>query len=112
MNIFRTALGIVWLVLMVISVRAVQQLGLDGMNIFISDFSQPWRAQFYTDFSIHLVLIVLWIIYREPNRWVGIVCAALAGMLGSVFTLAYLFIATFRSDGDFRKLLLGRHISN
>ncbi len=109
MNLFRIALGVVWAVLVVITLRAFQQLGLDGANVFISDFAHPWRAQFYADFSVHVVLVVLWIIYREPRLWAGVICAALAGVFGSVFTLAYIFIATFRANGDARTLLLGGH---
>ena len=111
MTLFRIALGIVWIVLMVVSARALQQMGIDGANVFITDFSHPWRAQFYTDFSAHVILIALWMIYREPKLWVGIICAILAAFIGGAFSLAYILVATFRADGDSRKLLLGKHAS-
>lgn len=109
MNIFRVIVGLLWVLLLVVSVKAIQQLGMDGANIFISDFAHPWRAQFNTDFSAHLVLVCIWTIYREPKLWVGIPCAILCFMCGGAFSLAYILVATFRAHGDARKLLLGKH---
>jgi len=109
MNVFRFVVGVLWVALMIVSVKAVQQLGFDGANIFIADFAQPWRAQFNTDFSAHLALIAVWTVYREPKLWVGIPCAVLCIMCGGAFSLAYILVATFRADGDARKLLLGKH---
>lgn len=109
MNLFRIVLAIIWIVLVIITARALQQMGIDGANIFITDYSHPWRAQFYTDFSAHVILIALWMIYREPKLWLGIICAMLAAFIGGAFSLAYILVATFRAGGDTRKLLLGRH---
>lgn len=109
MNIFRIVLGIVWLVLVFVTVAAIQKLGVDGSNIFISDFSHPWRAQFNSDFSAHLFLMAVWIIYREPKLWVGILSAIFSVLGGGAFSLAYILLATFRTSGDARKLLLGKH---
>jgi hypothetical protein len=48
-----------------------------------------------------------WILYREESPIVGILCAALATALGSVFSMAYLLVTTYRAKGDMRTLLLG-----
>lgn len=49
-----------------------------------------------------------WIAYRErkPLRSVAL---ALPVVLGSLYTLPYIFIATFRAQGRFDGLLLGDH---
>ncbi len=109
MNLFRIALGIGWAALVIITVRALQQLGLDGANVFIADLAHPWRLQFNADFTAHVLLMVTWIIYREPKLWVGLLCAALASFVGGAFSLAYIIAASYRAGGDARKLLLGRH---
>jgi hypothetical protein len=112
MTSFRIVVGIVWAVLVIVSAHAIQQLGVDGSNIFITDFAHPWRAQFNADFSAHLMLMASWIIYREPKLWVGIVCAVLSVLGGGVFSLAYIIVAAFRAGGNTRLLLLGRQASD
>lgn len=109
MNVFRIVLLALWAVVMYVSVRAVQEMGMQAGEIFVGDFAHPWRAQFNTDFSAHLLLMALWVIYREPKLWVGIPCAILSVMGGGAFSFAYILVATFRADGDVRKLLLGKH---
>jgi hypothetical protein len=108
MTIFRGFLIVGWLLLFYVTAHAFVALGADGGMVFISDFAHPWRAQFNTDFSLHIVLVALWMFWREPSKAVGLLCA-LGAMAGGVFTLLYLLIATFRAGGDPRKLLLGRH---
>ena len=76
-------------------------------DIFMRDFSHPWRAQFNTDFSLHLLLMALWILYREKSLFRGIPFATLSIVVGGAFSLAYILVATFAAKGDFRRLLLG-----
>lgn len=47
-----------------------------------------------------------WIVYRERRLRRGLLLA-LPVVLGSVYTLPYIFIATFRSEGRFDALVLG-----
>jgi hypothetical protein len=110
MNIFRIVIGILWIALVFITVRALRELGVDGANIFVSDLAHPWRLQFNADFSAHVVLMAAWMIYRERNLAIGIICAVLAGFIGGAFSLAYILVATFRAGGDAHKLLLGCNI--
>ena len=98
----------IWVVLLAVSWRAVAELGLAGGDVFLSDFSHPWRAQFNTDLLLHLLLIAVWVVWREPSKLVGAACAVLCAF-GGIFTFAYLFVAILRSGGDARVLLLGRH---
>ena len=107
MQAFRLFALVVWLVLLVVTWRAVAELGVSGGNIFFSDFAHPWRAQFDTDLSLHLVLFAVWVFWRETSKPVGLACALLC-VLGGVFTFLYLSVAAWRAR-DARALLLGAH---
>ena len=98
----------IWLVLLAVTWRAAAELGLGGGNVFFSDFSHPWRAQFNTDLSLHLLLFAVWVFWREHSKLLGLVCAVLCA-LGGIFTFLYLVVASYRSRGDARVLLLGAH---
>ena len=55
-----------WLGLVLITLRALLERGLnEGLEVFFTDFAHPWRAQFYLDLEVHLLLIASWIIYRS-----------------------------------------------
>ena len=108
---FRVALCAAWVVLLVITVHAVRLMGLSpAVTLFMAGFSNPWTAQFNTDFLIHVVLVGAWMVYRSRSWAVGIICALLAINLGSMFTLAYLLVASVQTKGDFKRLLLGARL--
>lgn len=108
LTVFRIMLCVAWLVLFWVTLGAVQRMGVNAAGtVFFGDFAHPWRAQFNTDFSLHLLLVAAWMIYRSRSWIVGIVCAFLAVNLGGLFTLAYILVASFRTGGDIRALLLG-----
>lgn len=109
MNLFRIVLVIAWALLAFITWRAISELGSDGANIMLSDFSQPWRAQYYTDFILHVLLVAGWVLWREPSKAAGTAFAIACVSGGALITFIYIFIATYRSGGDARKLLLGKH---
>ena len=106
--VFRLLLGVGWVVLMSVSVHAAQSLGLGAAgSAFFQGFAQPWTAQFNTDFSLHLLLVAAWMIYRSRSWVVGLICAILAINLGGLFTLAYLLVVSVQAQGDMRKVFLG-----
>ena len=109
MNLVRIGLVIAWALLAFITWRAIALMGSDGSYIFLADFAQPWRAQFYVDFILHVVLVASWIVWREPSKIIGVICAlgCLAG--GALVTLLYVLVTSFRAGGDMRILLLGKH---
>ncbi len=62
---FRIFLAGGWIILAAITVWALLELGpMEAVRTFIGDYGHPWRAQFYTDFSLHLFLVAAWILYR------------------------------------------------
>jgi hypothetical protein len=108
--LFRLALVLAWLVLFWVSYQAVSRLGFGAAGgVFIGDFAHPWRAQFNADFALHLLLVATWLVFRARTWWLGLIWAVLAINLGGVFTLAYLLVVSFQTEGDMRQLLLGRH---
>jgi hypothetical protein len=110
MTLFRAALVIAWLALGWITLQAGQQLGFDKVGaIFFGDMAHPWRAQFNVDFSFHLLLAAVWMIWSASNRALGLLFGLLAVTGGAMFTLAYLFVQTFKTDGNIKAVILGRH---
>jgi hypothetical protein len=101
---------VAWAALAFITWRAITLLGSDGSYIFLSDLAQPWRAQFYTDFVLHVTLVAGWIVWREPSKIVGVLSALACLAGGALVTLLYVFVTTYRAGGDARVLLLGKHI--
>lgn len=105
---FRLFVFAIWVVLLAVTWRAVAEMGMGGGNVFFADFSQPWRAQFNTDLSLHLLLFAVWVFWRERSKLIGLACAVLCAF-GGIFTFPYLFASLLRSRGDVRVLLLGSH---
>lgn len=110
-QIVRGICAIAWLATLAATARAVPSYGLTGVgDIFFGDFGHPWRAQFNTDFGFHLILMAAWISWREskPHKRVGF---GLAGIfLGGLFSFAYIFAATFRSNDSISQLLTGQRL--
>ena len=107
MTVFRLLLVLLWLAIAAITLNALIDQGLAAAPItFLSDLAHPWRAQFYADFEIQLLLFAAWILWREPSRSLGLAFAVLTLLLGALFTLPYLLHASWRSGGDVRAMLL------
>lgn len=68
-----------------------------------------WRSQFDTDFVIYLLLGAAWITWREGFTSKGFVCAFLSVFLGGMYMFPYLLIATYRTNGELKAMLLGVH---
>ena len=102
-------LAVAWLALLAVTVNSVEAMGVAAAGpVFFGDFGHPWRAQFGTDFGVHLLLIAAWMIYRAKTWIGGLVCGALAVLMGGVFTLAFLMVITLRARGDMALVLTGR----
>ena len=107
-SLFRLALVAGWVFVMVLSVRAVREMGVAAAgDVYFGDFAHPWRAQFNGDFGMHLLLVAAWIVYRTKNLLLGLLSGLLAINLGGAFTLAYLLVLSIRAKGDMRRVLLG-----
>ena len=101
-------LAAIWTAVAAVTLWALADLGLPAaLQTFLSDLRHPWRAQFYADLEAHLLLLGAWMVYRERSRSTGVACAVLTLLLGALFSLAYVLVASIRAGGDVRRLLLG-----
>ena len=109
MRTLRLALILGWMGIAAITLWALLSLGLTAAPAtFLDDLSHPWRAQFYADLEASLLLIAVWIAWRESWRPRGFAFAAATMLLGALFTLPYLLFASLRARGDAAALLLGQ----
>ncbi len=108
MTLFRIVLLALWLIVVYLTWQAVAAQGWGGANIFFDDFAHPWRAQINADFGVHLLLISAWVAWRE-RPLLALPCVLICLLGGSLLSLLYLLVATWRSGGDARRLVLGRH---
>lgn len=107
---FGMFLAVAWVVLALITAQALIELGpADAFRTFVGDYRHPWRAQFYSDFSLHLVLTAAWVLYRARTPALGAAYAFLVLSLGALFTIPYVLAAAGKAKGEARALLLGRH---
>lgn len=103
-----TVAGVGWILLFRVSAHAVAAMGMHAAGaVFIGDFAQPWRAQFNTDFTIHLLMVAAWMVWRSQSWVIGLLCGVLAINLGALFTIPYAALAVYRARGDIRAALLG-----
>lgn len=110
--LFTVAAAVVWATLFYVTAHAVSVMGASAAGaVFLGDFGHPWRAQFGADFSIHLLLVAAWLIWRSPNWIIGIVCAVLAINLGALFTLPYLVVTLWQAKGDVVAALSGNRFA-
>lgn len=109
MKVLQGFLVVGWIVLSFVSGRAITALGLEGANVFVTDFGHPWRAQFNTDFALWVVLVVAWIVWRHASWVVGVACGVAALAMGGMFLMPYLLLVSISAQGDVRRLLLGSH---
>ncbi len=108
MKALQLLLAIFWIAMLGITFYAVHALGSEAGMVFVSDFLHPWRAQFNTDFSLHIVLFAIWVFWREKSRTTGSICALLC-LMGGLFTFLYLLMAVQRAKGNVKNLMLGTH---
>lgn len=80
-------------------------------NLFPAFFSAisggGWQGQFNLDFMFMLTLSGLYIGWRHRGTPAGLALAVVAFLGGAMFLSVYLFVQSFRCEGDVRKLLVG-----
>lgn len=60
----------------------------------------PWMQATLWDFYANILLIYLWILYKESNLGIKIMWAVLLFCLGSIASIMYVLIQLFRLKGD------------
>ena len=89
---------------------AVATVGFNWPVVFFGDLiGLDWRSHFNADVLIHLFLLATWIAWREGFTPLGFVFGFLSIFMGGMFGFPYLLVATYRANGDPRRILLGVH---
>lgn len=66
-----------------------------------------WRSQFDFDFLIYLILVSVWIVWREGATSKAYAFGFLNVFMGGMFGFPYLLIESYRAKGDPKAVLLG-----
>ena len=73
-------------------------------------FAMPWGIVSLVDLYTGFILFSCWIIYREESLPVAILWTIAMMTLGFFAGSLYAFIALQKSNGDWRKFWLGKHV--
>lgn len=91
-------LSLVWLFMVYIVVSTSLESSLFGE--WGSLLSIPWMRATLWDFYANVLVIYLWVLYRERNLAVRILWAALFFLTGSIGTIGYVLIQLFKLGGE------------
>lgn len=110
MKKFQILLILIWIVLLIFTIRAFSEMGvMQAAATFYTDLKYGWRAQLNFDFQVYLILVALWIFYREKNFSMKFIFSLLELIAGNLFFIPYLMYTIYNSKGDIKKILLGEH---
>jgi hypothetical protein len=108
MIVLRTFLVAVVLVIAGYTLVVIANHGLNLLPVFFGDITKmQWPGQFNLDFMCMLLLAGLWVSWRHQYSVAGVLLGLVAVLGGALFLSAYLFVESFRTKGDMRRLLLG-----
>ena len=108
MNAFRILLVGIFLLITGYTLIVVTNHGVNLLPVFFGDMAKmAWPGQFNLDFMCMLMLSGLWVSWRHQFSPQGLALGILAFFGGAFFLSLYLFIESWRADGDSKALLLG-----
>ena len=109
MNAFRALLVIVFLAIAGYTAIVVNNHGLGLLPVFFGYIAaMGWPGQFNLDFMCFLALSALWVSWRHQFSVVGLLLGVCAFLGGAFFLSIYLFIQSYRVNGNITLLLMGR----
>ena len=109
MTLLRILLILSTVAIYLLTYFALVSQGANWPAIAISDIQAlNWRSQFDVDFLIHLLLLAIWISWREGFTPKGHVFGFLSIILGGMFSFPYLIHASYIAKGNPAKILLGK----
>lgn len=110
MKTLRIFLIISTVAIYVVTIFALNTKGMNWPAVYFGDILElDWRAQFNTDFIIHLVLLATWIAWREGFTFKGYIFGFLSIFMGGMFGFLYILVASYIAQGDPKKIVLGVH---
>lgn len=106
----RIILVVVWAVVLWSTVLAIHSDGLAmSADVFSSDLlAGNWRSQFNIDLLSHMLLVGIWVAWRQKFSILGLFLGLLS-INGGLFTLIYVLILTVAHKGDLNKVLMGKN---
>lgn len=108
MTLFRVFLVLIFITLAGYTSVVISNYGMGLLPIFFGDMAKmQWPGQFNLDFMFMLSLSGLWVAWRHQFSAIGIILGIIAVFGGALFLIAYLFIESFRVQGDMKALMLG-----
>ncbi|MBK8452625.1 MAG: hypothetical protein WAQ53_11480 [Thiofilum sp.] len=108
MTLFRVVLVLIFITLAGYTSVVISNYGMGLLPIFFGDMAKmQWPGQFNLDFMFMLSLSGLWVAWRHQFSAIGIILGIIAVFGGALFLSAYLFIESFRVQGDMKALMLG-----
>jgi hypothetical protein len=108
MSIFRLFLLAIIIAVGTYTAITIANHGTGLYPIFFGDLAEmTWRGQFNLDFLCFLMLSGLWVAWRHHFSAAGLALGFAAFNLGAPFLAGYLLIASFRTNGNVRAMLLG-----
>ncbi len=106
---FRLFLLLGWIVVALFTAVAVSQQPIGDAEVFITDIAaMTWRGAFNVDFTCHVLLLALWVMWRHRFSPLGLLWGLCCVAGGVLFSFIYLLVASVQAGGDIRALLLGR----
>ena len=108
MLVFRTILVLIFAYLAVYTAIVIANEGWNLFAVFFGDMgTMAWPGQFNTDFTGFLILSASWVAWRNEFSGTGLVLSVCGFFGGIMFLAPYLFILSFRTNGDMAELLMG-----
>ena len=109
MGAFRILLIIMFACIVGYTAIVVVNHGWNLLAVFFGDMAaMTWAGQFNVDFTCFLALSGLWLAWRHHFSPGGLALGVL-GFFGGIMVLApYLFLSSFKANGDMKVLLLGK----
>jgi len=109
MSAFRTLLVIIFLAISGYTVVVINNHGIGLLPVFFGDMAEMgWPGQFNLDFMCFLALSALWVSWRHQFSALGLLLGVCAFFGGALFLSIYLFIQSYRVNGNVNLLLMGR----
>lgn len=108
MTLFRLFLATCLIIISGYTMVTVSNHGLNLLPIFFGDMAQMgWPGQFNLDFFCFLLLSGLWTAWRNHFSLGGIALGFAMTLLGFPLLSAYLLMASFKTNGDIKAIMLG-----
>jgi hypothetical protein len=109
MGAFRILLIIMFTCIVGYTAMVVVNHGWNLLAVFFGDMAaMTWAGQFNVDFTCFLALSGLWLAWRHHFSPGGLALGVLGFFGGIMFLAPYLFLASFKANGDVKVLLLGK----